>query len=112
LRMFARLALSLLACAALVRAQVLVDFQVAAPPNVPKNVKTCQITLVEYVCSRLGTRALPDECLKPYVRRVLLSAGVLQLFPTDRMWKGWLVGSCYPQPDSDEQWHPIRPSRE
>jgi hypothetical protein len=56
LRMFARLALPLLACAALVRAQVLVDFQVAAPLNLPKNVETCEITLPEYVFGlRLGT---------------------------------------------------------
>jgi hypothetical protein len=50
--MFARLALPLLACAALVRSQVLVDFQVAAPPDVPQNVKTCQITVVEYVVAQ------------------------------------------------------------
>jgi hypothetical protein len=48
LRMFTRLALPLLACAA----QVLVDFQVAAPLND----KTCEITLPEYVFGlRLGT---------------------------------------------------------
>jgi hypothetical protein len=52
LRMFARLPLPLLACAA----QVLVDFQVTAPLNLPKNVKTCEVTLPEYVLGlRLGT---------------------------------------------------------
>jgi hypothetical protein len=44
-----RLATSVFACAVLVRSAVLVNFQVAAPPNVPKGVKTCEVTVVEYV---------------------------------------------------------------
>lgn len=51
-----RLATALLAGAALARAQVLKNFQVAAPPAVPKDAKTCSVTVVEYVGLRHRSR--------------------------------------------------------
>lgn len=42
-----RLAIALVAGAALARAQVLRNFQVATPPPVPKDAKTCTVTVVE-----------------------------------------------------------------
>jgi hypothetical protein len=71
--MLARLAAPLLALAALARGAVLVDFQVAAPPNVPAGAKTCQVTVVECVVRHPhATPSCSTRAVQPHVRELVL----------------------------------------